>query len=168
MALKYPILNGNVYSSASAEIDLRGKVYGGIVALNWSDELTIEEVYGFGPTPVGRTIGQYKATADLEMLMGDSDVFLADLGPAYGTVAFNIGCSYEEITGAGLSTVEIIGARIVKNEVSNSRGSAGITRKFTLSVIYPIKTNGLTIIDTAVNQGVAIGAQVIGLVAGLV
>lgn len=141
---QFPVLNGHLHSFASAEIDFGGSRFFGISALNWSEELTPEDVYGNGAPPIGRTKGEYKASADFEQVASEFMLLLDKLGDGYGEVPFNIGCSYVE--AGSTITVQILGARITKVDVSNARGPAGTMYKVTLSVIVPILTNGKSIL----------------------
>lgn len=146
---RYPIVNGNCFGPASAEIDLRGRRYLGFASLNFSDELKKEAVRGNGSVALGVSVGEYEATCDFELVLHESFIFQEALGNGYGAVPFNIGASYVELPGAGVSVVEIIGATIMKIETSLQRGATGLVDKYTCMVITPIRRNGRTIIDIA-------------------
>jgi hypothetical protein len=164
--VRYPIVNGNAFGPASAEVDLRGKTYLGIPTLNFADELQQEDADGNGSVAVGKVVGKYIATCDFEMLLHESKLFFADLGPGYGTVPFNIGCTFTEQPGAGITTVEIIGATVMKRESGYSKGANAIVDKITVKVIVPIRRDGLTIVDVA-RAGASIGAAAGVAIAGI-
>lgn len=162
---KFPIINGHLFSFASAEIDFGGKSVFCLAALNWKEELTPEDQYGNDAVAIGRTKGQYKASADYEQYLHEHAEMIARLGQGYGERPFNIGCQYVEVPGAGRTVVEIIGARIAAPEVSNASGPAGTKVKCTLSVIEPIKINGLTLVQRKA-QGLQIGVSIGGFTTG--
>jgi hypothetical protein len=163
----YPLINGNEFSFASVLIDLGGMKFSGISALNWSQELTPEDVYGNGAVAVSQTLGQYKASADFEQNFSEYQLLINKLGNAYMTKRFNVGCQYRETPGAGLVRVEIIGARIAKEEVSNASGAAGTKVKVTLSFIRPIRMNGKTAIHDALSKGLKVSSALQGLISGI-
>lgn len=148
-------INGTEYSSASITLDFAGRKFVGVSSLNWSEELTPEDQYGFSPVAVGRTLGQYKASGDFEQLLSEYTALLKVLGNGYGTKPFNIGVQYRE-EGSDLVKVEIIAARIAKADASNAQGPAGTRMKVSLSIIQPIRINGLTLVDRARNGGLRI------------
>lgn len=166
-SLPVPIINGHSYGFASAEIDCRGRIYHGVVSLNWKEENPKEDVYGNARVALSRTSGQYKASGDMEMLLDHAAALLADLGPGWSDVPFNIGIQYEEIPGAGTLSVELIGVMLVSAEVSNARGPAAITKKFGLSIISPIRENGLTMVPDPFNKGTNIGSAIGALASNL-
>jgi hypothetical protein len=148
-APKFPIINGNHFGPASVEVDLRGRTYLGVSAINYADELQRETVFGLRSVGLGSAVGQYIATVDFEMVLSESERFLADLGTGYGVVPFNIGISHVEQPGAGTIIVEIMGATITKLESGIQKGSTGTVDKYTLHVVTPIRRNGRTIVEDA-------------------
>lgn len=145
--MAYPIINGNEFSFASAVVDFGGTKFYGVRRLNWKQELTPEDQYGNGAVPIGRTLGQFKASGDFEQLLSEYELLTAKFGNNYGKVPFNIGCQYVEQPGAGIVKVELIAVRIIGEEVSNEQGAGGTVMKVTLSIVRPIKINGRTLID---------------------
>lgn len=164
------LYNGNLYSATSAEVDVDGKRFFAVTSLTLDDELTPEDQYGFGAVAVGRTKGQYKASGELEMMEHEANLLIARLqakagaGRGYGEVSFNISANLEEST-LGVSTIDVVGARVTKVSDALASGPAGLRKKFTLSIIKPIKRNGASIVaDPDANiitlGGAAIGASV--------
>jgi hypothetical protein len=157
----YPITNGKtIMSLESGRLDVGGKKFYGLSSLGWKQELGGEDVYGNGPLPVGRTLGQYKASAEYEQLYSEHMAHLAKLGPAYGLKVFNLGAQWRE---ASLHKVEIIAARITAKDIAAQQGGAPVRVKVTLSVIVPIIENGLTIIDQAIAQGLDVSPALLAL-----
>jgi hypothetical protein len=141
-------INGIFHSFATAEIDIAGKKFYGFQSLNWKEDLKKEPVKGQGVVGLGFTLGDYEASADMEILLSEWTRLLAVIGDGYGYKPFNLGCQYRA-PGKPLISVDIKQATINGHEISNSRGPAGTTVKVPLMVIQPIVTNGLTAIDRA-------------------
>ncbi|KYG11411.1 hypothetical protein BE21_57515 [Sorangium cellulosum] len=132
---------------------MSGTKFYGVVALNWKEELTGEVVYAAGPEPYGETMGEYKASADVEMYLSEFARLLQKLGNGYGQKRFNFGGTWRETPGDGINKIELINCRIISSEASNSKGSGPATVKANLSIISPIKINGLTMIDRLYSTG---------------
>lgn len=137
----------NVFSLASAELDFNGYKVIGVNSLNLKDELTPSDEYGNGVVAVGRTVGQYKASGDCEILLAEYNAIIQRLGRGFGKRPFGIGATYIEIGGDGIMSVQVLGARIVSTELSNSNDGKGTRVKFGLSIIKPILWNGISIVD---------------------
>ena len=149
MAVKYPLINGNLYSAASAEIDFDGTTYFGIQSISWDEEQESEVVYGTGRVGLGIAEGAYKATGEFEMVLHEADLFLKHLGSGYMSKAFNIGVTFVEGSEIDVSSTKIIGARITKKSTAIQRGPSPSVRKFSFIVVTPIEENGRTAVDTA-------------------
>lgn len=145
MGVPFPILNGNSFAWASAEIDFFGRQFYGIETFDFKEELEKEWIYGNGPVPIGWVVKQYKASASFTQYLSENDLLLQALGNGYGTKVFNSGIQWIETTGAGISTVEITGASIASREMSNAAGPSKV--KIELFVGIPFKVNGLTIVE---------------------
>jgi hypothetical protein len=135
--------NGNYYNHASAEIDFAGKPYLGITAINYADELERENQYGTGSIPLGVSVGQYKPTADCEMLKNEWERLRAAL-PAngFGEAPINIGVTYKEASGTVVDELRTV--YITKVENASQQGPAGNKVKLTLHVAEPIRHGGST------------------------
>lgn len=148
-------VNGFLYSMSSAEIDVDGKPFRAVNALNYSREMTREDVQGLGALPVGQTRGKAVHTADIELVLHEAFLFIAYLaakakemgaaGPS--CVPFNIGVTFDEPNSVGLNTVEILSATYKKDELAMGQGAAGLVKKITLHVTRPILENGEPIIN---------------------
>lgn len=155
-------VNGFLYSMASAEIDVDGKKFRALNALNWSSELQREDVQGIGAVPVGSTRGKLVQTADMELIAHEGFLFYnylsqkaVEVGAAGpGCVAFNVGVSLDEPGSVGTNSVDLLNITMKKVEKAIGQGSAGLVMKFTLHVVQPILINGVPII-TETNSALA-------------
>jgi hypothetical protein len=132
--------NGNYYNHASAEIDFAGRVYLGITAINYNDELERENQYGTGSVPLGVSQGQYKPAADAEMLKSEWGHLLSALPDGYGEVPINIGVTYKEASGTVVDELRTV--YITKVEDASAQGPAGNKVKLTLHLAEPIRRSG--------------------------
>lgn len=164
-------VNGFLYSQSSAEIDVDGKKFRAVNAINYSREVTREDVPGVGALPVGQTRGKAVHTADLELALHEGFLFINYLaqkavergaaGPS--CVPFNIGVSWDEPGGAETNTVEINSATYKKDETAVGQGAAGIVMKITLHVSTPILYNGEPIIKETNNTLADVGNVVLAV-----
>ncbi len=102
-AVRYPFVNGAMYSHASVEIDLKGMMFAGVVAISYDDPVTPGLIYGTGGVLIGRTPGTNKPTMSMTMLRRDWDYFLSQLvsgdssdSPSYGSVEFDVTVTMHE------------------------------------------------------------------------
>jgi hypothetical protein len=151
-------IDQNRWSLASAELDFAGYKVIGVSSLGLKEELTPSEEYGNGPAPVGRTIGQYKASGDCEIILVEYQNLIQTLGAGFMTVPFGIGATYFEAGGDGIMSVQVTGARITNHELSNSNDGKATRMKFSLSIITPILWNGVSCLDLQRGLG-SIGSQ---------
>jgi hypothetical protein len=135
----YPEYNGNRFSWASIQIRFNGKRYIGVKSLKCSQELEPEMVYGTSAQPIGRTQGDLKPDASLEMYTAEADALIDDLGDGYMEKEFDIHVAFQE--GAKISTRVLKKCRLKKVDESHSRGTDALTTTFDLSVMW-IERNG--------------------------
>ena len=72
-------VNGFLYGKSSGEIDVDGKPFRAINAINYGRKITREKVRGMGALPIGSTRGEAEHTADLELALHEGHLFLAYL-----------------------------------------------------------------------------------------
>ena len=89
-----PKVNGNRYSFASIEIDIRGRKFRGISEINYSDGLDPGMARGTSPIPLAHTQGDYEAEGDLTMFRKEFDELTQLLGDGFGEVEFPITITY--------------------------------------------------------------------------
>lgn len=76
-----PLINGVGYDWATIEITLLGKKLFGVTAIEYSDSVEKEDVYGAGKFPVSRGTGQYKAEAKITLLAEEVNILMKALTP---------------------------------------------------------------------------------------
>lgn len=157
--LQYPKIDGEYVSWAEIGISL--ETYGGksfrtadFSALDWDHKLEPGRVEGTGPMHVGRTFGKYEANASMSMWIDSALAFqeaLQDIdGKRYGTVKFDIMCSYEPLSAEGFAgsgriiTLKLVAARIAGEASKNAPGpdGTGIDMPLSIDRIEKILPNG--------------------------
>jgi hypothetical protein len=126
--IPYPLVNGHRYSYASIEIRILDKIFFGFHAINYTNALSVGELYANAPHKIGRTRGRYEPTASAEMYRLEYEnlkLQLAQLngGQGYQEVPFDIIVAYAEQPSQPVVTDTIIGCRIVSSEFSNTEGT---------------------------------------------
>ncbi len=128
----YPLVNGNAYSWASAEIIVGTFRQLGITSINYKRGLKMSTVYGAGSNPIAFTQGQGELSGDLEMLLNQYKLMIADLGNGWMSRTLgDIVVSYDEPSGELLTTVDtIIGVRItdVEQGIQSSSTDAAVVK----------------------------------------
>lgn len=152
------IINGQAWGFASCEIKLDGSTFVGIKTMNVADEVEFGTADGNGSVSLGRVRGAHKASFDFEILAGESDRFQTKLGDPLSAKAFNVGIHAVEIPGAGVRTIEVIGAVVMKLETAFSRSADATYDKYTCHVFLPILRNGRRIVAMP-DQGIAVAAS---------
>ncbi len=132
-----PKVNGNYYSFASIEIDVKGRKIKGITDISYDDGLDPGMARGTSPIPLAHTQGDYEANASMEMFRKDFDELVTLLGDGYGEVEFPITATY---ASRGMPTVtdRLPAVRIKKVDNSNSQGNDPTKIKLELAVLTPI------------------------------
>ena len=158
MGAALPNFDGTLWSFASAEIDCAGRSVFGVSARGWKEELKAENEYGNGPVPIGRPVGQWTGSADMEIVLQEYLTLIQTLGNGYGRVPFNIGATYVEVDGPGVLPVQLLNVRLMSPEVANANDGKATRVKVGLSLVQPVLVNGLSIIDIGL-VSVSIGAS---------
>lgn len=141
-------INGNMYSWASIEVHIGGQPYGGVTALNYSQNRERTQGYGTGNHrgARGRTKGKYTAEGSLTMHADSYDALidaLAQLSPdgqSYGDVEFLVVAQYVEDTLRPV-TIELERCVIDAESTSESEGTDPSVVEVTLNVMR-IRRNG--------------------------
>lgn len=138
-ALNYPKLNGQYHSWASLEIVTNTKALYGGKSLDYSDTCEPGEVRGNARAQlIGRTLGDYKAEASLELFLPEAEEFEIEVsrtGSLFEAV-FVINAAWTN--GVLLDTIvdNIVGCRIKSISFSGSQGSDAATKKYDLAPLY--------------------------------
>lgn len=142
MPLSYPMVNGNRFDFSSVQLTVPdvNRVFEGVKSVGYSDELNPGKLRGNRAQVVGRTRGQYEASANVEMYKSEADAFLAALGPGYMERSFTVTVAFSEPATPDLVVVDVIqGCRIKKVEDSASEGEEAIAVKFDLDVLMILR-----------------------------
>jgi hypothetical protein len=141
-------INGRRFSHASLEAKLDGDVYRGFKSINWKQSMKPTKVMADGPMPVGRTLGEYEAEADCEMLLQNATALRKSLaakaedGISYGLVEFDILCYFSEGASDPVHEVKLVGCRWESEDNSTAQGPDALVEKIGLSVMW-IEKDGL-------------------------
>ncbi|MCZ2393415.1 MAG: hypothetical protein LC105_06145 [Chitinophagales bacterium] len=119
---------GTLQGWNSLTVQVMGRDLEGITALKYDDSVTKENAYGAGKYPVGRTEGNYEATASITLLKEELDGIQAALpvGMRIQDIpAFNIEVVYE--TKSGLVRKDrIMNCEFVGNQREVAQGDGSI------------------------------------------
>lgn len=151
----YPQINGHRFSPQSVEAIFNGIPILGLSELNYNDSLEPGDVYGSTPQVIGRTRGKQKAGADFGMYQQEYENLKLTLGVAgvgYMETPFVITVTYFEVGTLPIIDT-IIGARITKDEISNSMSSTdAVVVKATCNILRVLR-NGVPV-ATPINVGI--------------
>lgn len=130
----YPLINGNLFSFASVELTVDGRVFRGVKSVDYSQNLEPGEVRGTHAELLGRTRGDLKPSASMELFLEEANELLERLGNGFMERSFSGVVAYEEPGSGKIRTDELVGCRIKGTSDSHSQGTDGLTRKFDLSL----------------------------------
>lgn len=137
----YPLINGFRHDWSSAEIKLAGTVVRGIKSLSYKPSSEPGEVFGTHAQKLGRTRGQLKFEASIELYLTEYEELKGSLGDGYLEKSFSIVAQYSE-EGQPVVTDELLGCRIKSPDKSFQSGSDALTVKLDLDVMLIIE-NGV-------------------------
>lgn len=147
--MDFPVIQGRRFSWPSVELKSFGQIYTGYTSINWKQGVKSTKVMAAGAYPVGRTLGEYEASGDIEWLVQDAQLFKAMLAArhptgSYALVPFDLALTMSE--DAKTDTITLVQCRIEEEDVGASRGPDAITEKWTLSIMWILK-NGLRMLS---------------------
>ncbi|WP_417366892.1 hypothetical protein [Flavobacterium beibuense] len=119
-------------------VNLLGRDLEGITAINYDDTETKENVYGGGKMPVGRSKGNYEATASLTLFKEELDALQGSLPPGkriQDIAAFDIVVVYERENGT-IQTDIIHNVEFTNNARDVSQGDGTIAVELELIVSH--------------------------------
>lgn len=145
-SLQLPGGKGFIASMESGIFKLNpgNRTFQGLRSFTVKEELGGEAVYGNGPKAIGRTIGQYKASADIEQNLIEYSHMRSNMS-ALGISTVNLTVTWRE--GVQRTRVEIVDALLKNVEIAASQGGGPVTVKYTLDITEYVKTNGTTVMD---------------------
>lgn len=145
--IPYPLINGHRCSWAEIEIRIAGLKQLAVKEISYKSSLEGADVYGTGPMPLGRTLGQAKFEASITLMKEEADELIMSLGPGYGEVWFDIVVQYRLLGGLSVSTDTIRGCRIKGEDHSFSQSADGLAVKYELHPVAVLR-NGIAITKT--------------------
>jgi len=146
MSVPFPDNNGSRYDHASYEMILNGKKYV-VKMVTYKGELDPTVIYGNSRKPGGRTKGQLKLDATVEMYREDFDVLCDDIKNSGGkllTKSFGIVSNYSE-DGVRVSTDTLIGCRFKAFDTTTQEGADATTVKLPISLM-DLLINGVSLV----------------------
>lgn len=142
--LPWPLVNGEYPSFCSIVAVILGERFPiGLTAVNYEDNLEPGEVRGNSAQLIGRTLGDYSATASFSAFkpqMSDILAILARRGGIY-QVSFNLIINIER--AATLHTDEVLGCRIQTLTDDHSEGTDALVQQATLHTMGIVRDNRL-------------------------
>lgn len=149
-ALVYPLVRGKrhgfVNVTAVFSLDGGKKVQMFIKSVNYGRTRSRGLVRGNHPDPIAKTIGENEYKASVEMALAEYRLLVAELGPGYGDVDFDLFVTYG-LDGFETVTDEIIGCNLDDDDASNAQGPDPLMRKIDLG---PLKIKMAGIDDLAI------------------
>jgi hypothetical protein len=142
MALDPPLVNGNKHSFAEIEVSLDGDRLLGIQAVNYDDTLEPGIVPGTSAQSIGRTLGEYKCTASIDVVKASADAWRKKHGDGWMTKVFPMVVNYQVADGDPLITDEVRHCRVTKAADSHSKGTDGLIEKWDIQPLVIIR-NGI-------------------------
>ena len=135
-ALVYPLIRGrrHGFASITAVFALDGgkKVQMYIKSVNYGRTRSRGLVRGNHPDPIAKTIGENEYKCSVEMPLAEYRLLVAQLGPGYGDVTFDLFVTYGE-NGFETVTDEITGCTLDDDDASNGQGPDALMRKLDLA-----------------------------------
>lgn len=150
---QYPAnYTGLQYQFSNILLNVAGTYFPFIVSLSYSDTNDVAEGRGVSPYPMGTTLGEYKATGNLEVQKAynkDFQKIIASLSPnkksLYDAI-FPITVQYQLNLASPVETDTLVGCRLTGQGQDLSAGNGVLTVKYPLYVAV-IFWNGLTPLD---------------------
>jgi hypothetical protein len=134
-------INGRTYDFSSIQVQLGSVgVPVNIIKISYSDGLEPGEQRGTSPVVQGTSVGEHSAELSFTLSLEDAVVATDTLGPSFGTVEFQIICTYAD-EGRPTVTDTINRVRIKKISQDAERGDP-LVREFECHVAAPILWNG--------------------------
>jgi hypothetical protein len=131
---QFPLIRGVKYDFSSIEIDIRGNIFVDIQQIDYSDTVSRAFLRGSNAVPLGRTRGEYEASASITLSKKGAVNLRELLGAGFKEEAFDITTNYSE-NEEGLTTDKVIGCLIESNENSHGTGPDPLVEVIPLSVM---------------------------------
>lgn len=141
-----PTINGVHHTHCSVTVNVDGRDYYGVTALNYGSERETNAVHGTGPNQVGVALGPLKHTGDFEMLKKDGTRLRRALGNGYMERLLTITATFRETAMSELHTT-VLSAFIKKDETKSSQGADPIKESFELHVNQIVRDGVIAVME---------------------
>lgn len=131
---QYPLINGIRYEWSSIEFNINGGIQLGIKTCSYKSTLEPGEVRGAGAQILGRTRGELKHEAKIELFKQEMQELIDALGDGFLEASFDIICAYGD-TGVPTTTDRIIGCRMKSLDMSWKQGTDALAVPVDLHVM---------------------------------
>ena len=148
MSVSFPTVNGKAFSFASVTLRANGIPFRAVKGVDYSSALERQKLYGTDRQAFGRTGGQYKGEASLEIWREQYGDFIESLGDGFMEVEFDVEVQFQE-DGQDMQEAFLPSVCIAKGSTSMTNSADGLSVKIELDVLLPIIENGLSPIATA-------------------
>lgn len=109
---------------ASIELSILGAQFDGVKSIKYDDELSSAYVYGTGARPIGRTLGQYKATCAISLYRNQWEKLKGLLGGNnYKRTVFTAVVKHSVNPGDPIITDTLERLRVMKMAAGGQEGS---------------------------------------------
>jgi len=140
----YPRINGKYFQFSSIRFHINGVEFTDIISLNFEDGVERGYARGASRMKLGRTAGDYDATASFDIWTTKLDDFLNIVDPGrrgfYDIEGLDVSADFAE-PNMPLQTVSLIGPIINKISDAHSQGTEPLKNTITLD-IYGVLRNG--------------------------
>ena len=137
----YPLINGQIYSFASAEVKVGIQVFTGFTDISYTQTLEPGVFRGTRPEKLARTIGEHNVEGSFTLVKVEYQELIAALGNGYMETEFDITVTYSEVNGP-ITTDVLQACRITSEEDSHSQGTDALMVAADLDIIRMTR-NGL-------------------------
>ncbi len=135
--LRLPVeINGATHSWSNLMVNIAGVSVSGITKISYSDEQTIENIYGAGQRPVGRGYGKIESKASFTLLRDEVEAIRAasPTGRLQDISPFDIIVQFIPVNGQRIVTHKIRNAQFKSDSVEVSEGDTSNATDFELIV----------------------------------
>lgn len=138
------VINGKAYDWADIEMRIEGiGVVTGVTKISWSDEITVEPIYGKGAAPVHYGSGQYRGQVGVTLLRSAYDALVdsaALFGGFFNLPPLVISISLKN-TDQPLRTITLPKVKLKSRSSDHSAGDTGLTVDIGGELLEPAREN---------------------------
>jgi hypothetical protein len=152
MAYIYDI-NAQQYCLSSLDLQIAGNTIFGGSELKISEKLTPGEVEGQSAVPVGWTKGPWSGEGSIKLPLGEALTLKAAMGNEWMTQAWTGTATFTELSGPGVMTIEILGARFNTTSLDGGDRSKASTDALDFTLLTPCIANGVKAVEPVSSGG---------------